>query len=519
MPIFSAASNTQLPDDKRFNPTTEVPRADTPDYAFYFYPGQDYYDKYNFDNCGEFNIRDQSIGFGDIDFAPQDMYYKRLFKLKHLVGAPRYYLCPWLVVPFEDVSGSSTPNYRAQPNNIQLVVTPVSMYDIQASQVMLDRIARNNPDPATPRALELFSSGNGVQAVWDTQNATLIDELAFIKKEKDQYVVRPHTVNVTINDATKYDYTSYIEIRVKVDSTTYVTLGRVYLLFLEFRKRDVLFLEVTQIAGANANTNKSVNIKLLTAQDSQARLTDLNKIFNLSGLRYDVASVTLSLKGGTLAPGNSTNFDTGEIIDPNDMSRCAKITRTFTNNILQINGANWNLSGNTYLIVFLMEFVNTEEIEIVGGVQQTKKTLGDSVPGSRVARVYPYSRKTLCHESGHALGLPHWFFADRDHLTISNLRSNARAAADVLGISSTQELYLFHDKENSVGIEVALSGAPAKFANLVLSWRVEYLTNLFHPRLYAQFGTNNLMDYQSQGKPANQEQLRKHQIEQIRYYA
>jgi hypothetical protein len=159
----------------------------------------------------------------------------------------------------------------------------------------------------------------------------------------------------------------------------------------------------------------------------------------------------------------------------------------------------------------LVEVQQTEQATITG------TTKGASDYDSRIARVFDETGNTIAHECAHALGLPHWFHTATDIL--AEIGRIAEARAPTIGIFSTEQLYLFHDASHVDGLEIVFNKRFSSSSPPTLASRVVTLRFLFFPRIYQMSQTDNLMDYQTNGLPAHQEQLRKHQVEQIRYFA
>src|SRR5437016_841721 len=112
MPIFSAIKDLDLPPDDSFRPATEFNYVDAPPYAFHFTTNGDYEQSFTFDDCRE--NRKQSDGVShswtnptdgsnqDVELNEHSLHYRRLFVLKYLgKKKPKYYLAPWLGVPYE----------------------------------------------------------------------------------------------------------------------------------------------------------------------------------------------------------------------------------------------------------------------------------------------------------------------------------------------------------------------------------------------------------------------------------
>jgi hypothetical protein len=509
MPIFSAANSTQFSEDERYIPETEIHPASAPEYAFYFYPEEGFRTKYNFDNCRDFGYFNRGLKYREIDFNHQDLYYRRLFSLKNVEERPKFYLCPWLIVPFEGAT--------ATLNSLKLVVKPYSIYDGANSRKIKSRIVGNNPNPADGRTLELCSSGNGVDASWANPKpgsaSTVIDELA---------CVAPQTVNITIPGvAPTYDYSSYIEIRAHPNASTasYVILGRVYLVFLPIVNKDVIFCDVK----ATPNSQSQIDVRILGGAGStqqaelQAKLNDLNEVYEMSAIRYAAPDVSISLTGivNPLVTGGTVTVDTGATLSMHDSSEGPRIARAFKRKIAAINGTAWNESA--YLFVFLIP-ITPPEAGFAGDPQSVGTTSGATAQWFRAPCVYDYRRKTLAHESAHGLGLPHSFYdGSVKYLDIS---LKAEASARSMSLLSTQDLYLFCDDVNSTGLKATLTTRFGVADPLTVYERASKIEAITETRRYYIYQTENLLDYLNSSKmPENQEQLRKDQIEQIRFYA
>lgn len=507
MPILNAANNTPFAATSKLRPTTEVPFASRPKYAFYFYAEGTFYDNFNFDNCREYIHFDQSIAYKEIDFSHQDMYYKRLYEFRRAQNGCKYYLCPWLVVPFEQQSGTYLAAMGPPPSNVKslsLTVKPFSIFEQTISGKTKKHISQS------ARTLTLVSSGNGVNAVWDNPKSAstpaVIDEAACVNDQK---------ITITIPDsASPYAYSSFLDIRVNPSDS----VGRIYFVFLQIKRKKAIFLEFTEPVGANSNTNTVLDLKMLSVTESQSRVDALNKIFKLGGLLYADPGVSVEMKDQTmLNSGGSISLDIGEVIKPNSSAQTAVVTGKFTSAIAKIDNINWDANNSTYLLVCLMPYVKLVTVQFLANATATTTTTGNSPYASRTARIFVEAEKTLAHESAHGLGLPHWFHTKEDDL--AQVGQLAESYAKLIGISSTQQLYLFHDAGHAAGVDVAFENQWTSSGTASLAAREKALRFLLFPRMYGLYLTDNLMDYQKNALPAHQKQLRKHQIEQMRYFA
>lgn len=516
MPIFSSAGAAPFPPDDRYVPTTEIHPAAAAQYAFYFHPKSDFRNRFNFDDCREFKALNKTVTYDPLDFSNQDMYYHRLFKLPAGTPGPKYYLCPWLVIPYElQSSGSLNGQYSATTGDIHLLVRPRSVFG-KLTKYIKALINQNNASAAGPRRLELWSSSASVHATWDSKALTAtpaeIDEIDCLKEQ-------PITIKIDSTNST-FPYSTYIELRSFTGSASHDVMGRIYILFCEIIKKKAIFLDISEVPSATPGTNNVVNVKMLSAPESSPMLHHLNRVMEMAGLRYSDPGVSIKLKNSTvLTPGTSVPLAIGEELNKGSEAQATRVSERFEDEILEIDGVTWSAPNSQYLLVFKMGYVVASESKVIDGVTYKTITRGNSKIATRSARVFVDNPKTIAHECGHAIGLPHWFKDTSDEP--ATIKSAVVARVNIIGIFNTRDLYLFHDDGNAHGLHAALTGAqwnpqvPQTPQN-----REKSLRFLFFPRLYRRYATDDLMDYQSEGGvPPSQEQLRKHQVEQIRYFA
>jgi hypothetical protein len=245
----------------------------------------------------------------------------------------------------------------------------------------------------------------------------------------------------------------------------------------------------------------------------------------MSGLVYIAPNVSLIVNGlaNPLATGGTAPFDTGKKLKMSDEHQGPALALAFARRITAINGTAWNINTNldmdpTYLFVFLIPGITPPEGEFAGGGQQTGTTAGITTQWLRSPCIYQYQLKRLAHETAHGLGLPHTFYDA--NVKYPKISSNANDSARSIGISSTQDLYSFYDVVNSTGLASVLAAKFGQPATLSLSERGAKIGDMNQTRMYTIYQTHNLLDYQNQANlQVRQEQLRKDQIEQLRYYA
>lgn len=531
MPTFSALGNTLYPPADPFRPSTEISNvAAVPDYEFYF-DARGFHGKYNFDDCREYGKFEGSRKSGYQVFSEQEMYYKRLFPLKTPRRAgSKYYICPWLTVPFDKNTNTSTIA------EVQLNVQPYSMFDTKRNRSELAKlIDQANSISAVKRTLSLVPSITSLDVKWIDNNSSLIDEDSFLVtmsgSTEKELTTKAIKVSLKPTSAT-YGYSAHIDI---VSNISQMIMGRLYLLFLEIKKKAVIFFDVSKDLGSSS----SLKITLLDGDAAPvggvSKITEMNSISERSGLRYydatDSPTFSLKLKDGTvLGAGSSVSVQTSPVttIDSTNQKQGEDVVQTFQRRIIELSGQPPTAAEKEkYLIVFVLSYSTTA---VTGG----DVTTGTTALGSRFSIIFAYRPKTLFHECCHGLGLPHWFYGSADEKVFVLLQGLAEETARDLNISSRQQLYEFHDISNKIGLESAFKkqmfNAEADTLVQIAKWnefqarifddRYQRLASLFYRRIYAKYKTDDLMDYQAAGgQPKDQEQLRKHQIEHIRHTA
>jgi hypothetical protein len=499
-------------------PVAAPEQAKSPDYGFVFDPPRGYEDLFNFDRCPDWPIFAKATTSPPaLEFTDPNLFYRRLFKLADTNGRPRFYLCPWLIVPFDEkptggftvtlkndlnaakVTLVARPFLASQPDSIQPATTP------GAATAFIRALPQ-------PRMLTLGTSANSpITAVWkksSNSNQVIDETLCAVSQE----------LEITFNDlagSSPYPYSSDLTIINKEG----LLVGQLCLIFVKMVKVPTILFNVSLDFGRN------VEIRQLGQADADKRLngpngTDLNvkgglnKILERSGIHAISNPPQIKRAGDKNAtiPGTPIFFDTGKTVLTKDINQPKEITGKFLSTISTIDGqtadfadSTWLHMQNRYLAIFFMSYV---KLELVDALNQPSGDIeGYSAFFSRVVHIFNSTPRNIAHEVGHTYGLGHAF-----HEGDQAEQANFKAAA--LGLATQSDLYAFFDDANTRGLEKAIR---AKWpANLSISpFGIGFfLQALLSPRRYAQSSTEYLMDYTPDG-----EVVRKDEVDRIRCYA
>jgi len=552
MPIFSAVNNLALPPDTLFKPSVEFPTY-SPDYAFHFSPlstidanptfifdDGSQYPKYHGPSAPVIHEWTNPIEQKQysVNFNEQHLRYRRLFLLRYLgIDDPKYYLCPWVVIPYEKPgpAGSYTPTIAS----FALQVKPFSIYESKPSSDIKKAIKNQN----ALRILTLAPSSGLITAAWDDHIASDSTKIA------EQQCFRPREITVTVQPSSSaYNYQEYIDIK----NSDNDTVGRIYILFVTMVEHKVIFFSADNpLASTPTAISRTLRIEMLgnTESSSFHPLSDLNSLYNRAGIKFSWENPSL-----TIQDEEPTNPDrpvsVGVPIDilAEDGIDFNKIVN-LTSRVLGTAGGRLvgriipSENRSKYLFVFFSPWVwsaqtaasSTEggKADLTGGISNTSKS---------ISCVYENTVKTLCHEAAHALGAPHYFFETAMGVATTPAKTPAEIEAAVkelcrdaagvlqdLKLGTKTAFYDFHDLMNGsdscVKFEdrATLSQPKLDPGDTIVDWSQKKFAD-FYVDCSAVYSTYNLMDYQSRDaetqeyRPARQERLTKHQVEKLRYF-
>jgi hypothetical protein len=517
MPIFNAAANLSFAKDTLFSPSTESTVA-APEYAFFFDHPTNFNQSFSFDDGVQFNFASYAVvcqGF-QFDLNEHNLHYRRLFKLRHLRKTdPRYYLIPWLGVPFKQQLVSPF-KYTPVIPSFPLRVTVESIYENRIARRVRKRIEDANS--VAHRTLTLVPSSDRITAVWNKSGTTNIDEIDCLQ---------PQGITITISDCDsdkKYKYQEYINLQDNSGATAELgkTFGTLRLLFLERIEHKVVFMS----SAMTTNTELRISMLATTSTPPHDYITDLNGLYRKTGVEHIWVDDALTIQDGA----SSTTFDPSTpadlVADPGvdfskTLDREEKIVGLIHDKLVkQIAGA------ENYVFVCFADWA------FVGGKIQI---LGISSMKGRTSCVFKYSKATLCHEAGHALGLPHYFFENSkgvppdgkfgEEESVKTLASGAKPILEGLSLTTQKKLEELHDAMNAgnacdalESVLKAISGKPSEVNNV---------NRLFHQLdvdRFVAYNTSNLMDYFLLAGLTGviplylKEKMVKHQIEFLRFF-
>lgn len=523
MPIFNAAANLSFTKDTLFSPSTESTVA-APEYAFFFDQPKNFNQSFAFDDGAQFNVASHPVvcdGF-QFDLNEHSLHYRRIFKLRQLrTTDPRYYLIPWLGVPFKQELVSPF-KYTPVIPSFPLRVTVDSIYEKTTRRV---RKKIEDANSVAHRTLTLVpSKPNIITAVWNKSGSTTIDEIDCLQ---------PQDITITIGDCDadkKYKYQEeYINLQDNSGATAELgkTFGTLRLLFLERMEHKVVFMS----SAMTSKTELQISMLATTSTPPHDYITDLNGLYRKTGVEHVWVDDALTIQDGTSTRTFDPSTPADLVADPGvDFSkrqptdeREGKIVRLIHDKLVKrIAGA------ENYLFVCFADWA------FVGGNTQI---LGISSTKGRTSCVFKYSKATLCHEAGHALGLPHYFFEDskgvppegkfgeRDAVKI--LAAEGKGILDGLFLTTQKKLEKLHDDMNADNAcDVLESVLKAVSSNPNLP-QVSNVNKLFHKLdidRFVAYQTTNLMDYfppvGEKGVIAvyPKEKVVKHQIEFLRFF-
>ena len=523
MPIFSAVKNLSLPLDDSFRPATEINFVDAPPYAFHFTTNTDYdtHQGFTFDDCNEYRLEADNVSCTwtnpddkstqDAHLNEHNLHYRRLFVLKYRGNNPaQYYLTPWLGVPYEkDNANTSTP---AQ-SKFTLRVRAFSIYEDTVNRGVRKRIKTGG----ATRPLKLKTSNQNITAKWitPTPSDTIFEDK--LKKDSGQ--------KIEIAIATAAHPQGYLDQEhVEITDALGRTLGKLYLLFLEMVPHQVIFFKVTKVEPPVQNPSLNptkLNVSMIPIDTTLTYERDLNALYLRTGIKHTWVNTVLQYTDGStlksmglpatttvpqaieIAAAPGTSFEgTATTLDE-------KVLRTLSDNFVEKMDPTVR---NRYLLVFFAPFV----------AETVKDTLGISYGSSRTSCIYTHSSHTLCHEASHALGLPHYFFANIYNAPAADkelpgriVTTGAAAVArfNDVQIHSKKDFYQFHDTMNK-------SDSSREFSERVSSSHGSAWSHTafikFYVNYFTAYQTHNLMDYPGTN-PRTMERLTKYQIERLRF--
>lgn len=517
MPILSATKFAAAA-DSLFEPSTMANRPAPPPHSFHFakpQAGAADFDKHFFLDSGwnhKQRVDPLLVRTADgkkIDVSDHKARYIRLFRL---TLRRRYYLSPWVTVPFRVVGGMASPTARtgptpSDPTEIRLTVRPYSIYEGAISTRTKRRITRDFQTSASPPQLKLAPEKPAiVDARWTKTNGQQIDEMACIY---------PQEVTIRIYDSGNgYPNQTYVDIQ---DSNS-LPVGRVYILFLEEWSHKVVFFDVTKTATSNPTVSQ-LTIKMVqdSSPDAQKYLGYLNKTFSKTGLVFSAVSPSLTEGVSITILSDIATPVTVDTVPPNaDFTDAEKRPDFILDSIYSKFMKKLAPSAREeHVFVFLAPWAAS------GG---HAVTTGTSRGGQKTSCIFVPQEGTLCHEVGHALGLVHSFFAFNED-EVPKVRANIIAKSvdslSALGVGNAADFYNLNDDMNLSNSCSIFDARPdgtigGIFVNpTTVQWHYHYFVVDRRPI----FSTHNLMDYQKADQMAKykRDELVKHQIELMRY--
>lgn len=530
MPILSAILDPAYRPDDRFIPVPE--QATSPDYGFSFDAPFDYASHFNFDrySAGAVSANPDSgnpkLPPPKLDFNDQNLFYRRLFRLADTEGKPRFYLCPWLIVPFGETSTDNfavTIKNDSGNNNVGLMVRPfLKAQPDSVKPITTPSAARRFIKGLAPgRKLTLGTTDPRVHAKWTKPGSEVIDEALCAEFQR---------LEITFDGSTTvHPYPYSCDLTITSDQVGLV--GQLCLVFVKMIKIPTILFDVS------FETQHTLTITQLEHTPAETSLNGPNAILERCGLRCVSAAAPIKMKEAesVTPPGspyllhvvekfiNNKSFD--RFIDKKSSSQPARITTQFLSAIEEIDGQSvsfaeqaWRLEHNPFLLVFFMSYVELEKVDSDG--LRVGEIAGSARLFSRTAHIFDSTPRVIAHECGHAMGLSHTFYDETVGETVKSLVDNATQEAGSESIAEPSALYSFYDDAN-------LHGLPAAFRALLTNDNPvrdsRYGTSsklgiLLSPRKYTKFSTDNLMDYLQATAFSLGEEARKDQIEQIRNF-
>jgi hypothetical protein len=526
MPIFSAIKDLSLPLDDSFRPATEINYVDAPPYAFHFTTNRDYDSggqSFVFDDCYEYwkssniishswtNPNDQSTQ--KVNLNEPSLHYRRLFVLKYRdKNYAQYYLVPWLVIPYDDISGTLTP----VKNKFTLRVRAFSIYEATVAPGVRKRIRAGG----ATRPLTLKTSNTAITAKWNitpSPSDTIFEDRLKRDKGQEVEIAIPAT-------AQGYHDREHVEITDALGRTR----GKLYLLFLNTVPHKVIFFQVTKVVPPVQDpplASTKLNVSMLPIDPNRTYEKDLNALYLKTGIKHTWVNAVLQYTDGSAVksmglPAAPTVPQAVEIDawmganfeDANPALHDDVVYALLYNFIDKMVSST---QRNEHLFVFHVPFV---------GLTRTDVT-GVSYPSGRTSCIFTYSIHTLCHEAGHALGLPHYFLANADSRPAQStelskrattVQTEASARFNDLNIHSIRDFYQFHDTMNEGNSSVEFSQRALQTnAAHTSDWSHTAFIK-FYVNYFSSYQTDNLLDY-SGDRPRTLDRLTKYQIERLRY--
>lgn len=515
MPILSGTSFSFEQDDLYW-PSTMVAALDTPAYSFHFRAPTDAaaanFNAHHFFDNGEDFDRDfvpLQLPLPDgstVDLGDRRLNFHRLFRLKSVPGHKRYYLIPWLTIPYEPDGGNFAPTatrggLRTAAATIDLVVKPYSIFETaigDEAKQMVAVAAQTMPKPV----LTLSASHAAVTATWVGSAAAAIDEDKCVASQKIVVQVQPTPATNPYPD----------QVFIDIMRGT-VVVGRLCLLFLVSIPQKVVVFDAAHVSGKQLRLTMLDPANSTPAQDC---LRDLRAVYSKAGIDFAPVLPALSWTFGNVTGACSSTvpldiFSPAPVFDKQENLGRRVLVTIFQNFVGRLAATD----RVEYMFVCLAPWAY-----VSNSPDSNVKTGGISVIGRRLSCIFQQTRENTAHEVGHALALPH-YFADANEDGSGDRAGAGRAALSAMQILTKRDFYTLHDEmnsRNSCNFFAGLAPLPPPAEILDYPTGIQYYFFAFNQDYYPKYDTDNLMDYRP-GSSGNyvKEDLVKTQVDAVRY--